>query len=450
MNMVSTIVTKRDGWEIQRVQKVEGFTWEALRPQAPPFDSRAIGEIARLYQVTIIPKNPGKFGWFVFFRLDEDLPFPLAMTQGEITFLDPNLAFASYVNGLVSRGEIAVNDRLVVNDPVLKEYLDRLAAKGLLSIAKGTADSLRFMPISDELGFASSVEGDLVVNSHFFLMDSSDLDSPFCTLGSPYGLSVHQGLVELPPLNERPALFVSKAGETWIGVPKLSDLTIEVDGIPLKGRIHTRREGRSTPPSDNQEIVIVGRKVVGVATGGKTLIPMAGFVVSCKEAIEPGKGIVTYKGYEDILFAIQVGPSMMNAGEIVDSFDCFFYDPKCNDTAFPPTVYPLDFNTGRAARIALGTNNEGKPILLWAEGASKIRHVPGAGSSGASLLELARFCEEEGYGNIVNLDGGGSAQILIDGKRQLKISDRHPSDEEAERPVPRVLVYTTRGSTSAS
>jgi exopolysaccharide biosynthesis protein len=141
---------------------------------------------------------------------------------------------------------------------------------------------------------------------------------------------------------------------------------------------------------------------------------------------------------------------MMNDGEIIDSFDCFFYDPKCNDTAFPPTVYPLDFNTGRAARIALGTNNEGKPILLWAEGASKVRHVPGAGSSGASLLELARFCEEEGYGNIVNLDGGGSAQILIDGKRQLKISDRHPSDEEAERPVPRVLVYTTRGSTSAS
>jgi hypothetical protein len=337
-----------------------------------------------------------------------------------------------------------------INDPVLREYLDRLAVKGLLSIAKGTAASLRFIPISDELGFASSVEGALVVNSHFFLMDSSDLDSPFCTLGSPYGLSVHQGLVELPPLNERPALFASKAGETWIGVPKLSDLTIEVDGIPLKGTIHTRREGRSTPPSDNQEIIIVGRRVVGVSTGGNTVIPMAGFVVTVDEPVEIHEGIVTYTGYEDILFAIQVGPSMMDEGRIIDSFDCSFYDPKSNDTAFPPTVYPLDFDAGRAARIALGTNNEGKPILLWAEGASKIRHVPGAGSSGASLLELARFCEEEGYGNIVNLDGGGSAQILIDGKRQLKISDRHPSDEEAERPVPRVLVYTTRGSTSAS
>jgi exopolysaccharide biosynthesis protein len=62
------------------------------------------------------------------------------------------------------------------------------------------------------------------------------------------------------------------------------------------------------------------------------------------------------------------------------------------------------------------------------------------GSRGASLLELARFCEEEGYVDIVNLDGGGSAQILIDGKRHLQISDRYPSDEEAERPIPRVLV----------
>jgi|GEM_PF-5659137 len=118
--MVSTIVTKQEEGEIQRFQKVEGFMWEKLRPQAPPFDKRVIGEIARLYQVTIIPKNPAKFGWFVFFRLDEALPFSLPMTQGAITFLDRNLAFASYVNGLVSEGEIAAGDRLVVNDPVLR------------------------------------------------------------------------------------------------------------------------------------------------------------------------------------------------------------------------------------------------------------------------------------------------------------------------------------------
>ncbi|HQB54301.1 MAG TPA: phosphodiester glycosidase family protein [Sphaerochaeta sp.] len=438
--MVSTIVTKQEEGEIQRFQKVEGFMWEKLRPQAPPFDKRVIGEIARLYQVTIIPKNPAKFGWFVFFRLDEALPFSLPMTQGAITFLDRNLAFASYVNGLVSEGEIAAGDRLVVNDPVLREYLDRLAAKGLLSIAKGTADSLRFMPISDELGFPSSVEGDLVVNSHFFLMDPSDLDTPFCSLGSPYSLSVHRGVVELPPLNERPALFVDKAGDARIEFPHLSDLKIEVDGIPLEGEIHTRRGGRSTPPSDNHEIVIVGRRVVALSKGGGTPVPMAGFVVGMKEAIAIREGNVAYKGYEEIVFAIQVGPSMMNEGAIVDSFDCDFHDPERHDAAFPPTVYPLDFNTGRAARIALGTNNKGKPILLWAEGASKVRYVPGVGSRGASLLELARFCEEEGYVDIVNLDGGGSAQILIDGKRHLQISDRYPSDEEAERPIPRVLV----------
>lgn len=438
--MVSTIATKRDGGEIQRVQKVEGFTWEELRPQAPSFDKRVIGEIARLYQVTIIPKNPDTFGSFVFFRLDEDLSFPLPMTQGKITFFDRDLAFASYVNRLVSEGEIAAGDRLAVNDPVLKEYLDRLAAKGLLSIAKGTADSLRFMPISDELGFASSVEGDLVVNSHFFLMDPSDLDTPFCSLGSPYGLSVHRGVVELPPLNERPALFVDEAGDAWIETPRLSDLKIEVDGIPLEGEIHTRRRGRSTPPSGNHEIAIVGKKVVGVAKGGGTPIPMAGFVVSLKEAIAICEGNVTYKGYEEIVFAIQVGPSMMKDSAIVDSFDCDFHDPERGDAAFPPTVYPLDFNTGRAARIALGTNRDGEPILLWAEGASKVEYVPGISSRGASLLELARFCEEEGHIDIINLDGGGSAQILVDGKRHLQISDRYPSDEEAERPIPRVLV----------
>ena len=41
----------------------------------------------------------------------------------------------------------------------------------------------------------------------------------------------------------------------------------------------------------------------------------------------------------------------------------------------------------------------------------------------------------------VNLDGGGSAQILVDNRRSLMISDRNaPDASEAERPVPMGLI----------
>ena len=75
-------------------------------------------------------------------------------------------------------------------------------------------------------------------------------------------------------------------------------------------------------------------------------------------------------------------------------------------------------------------------MLLWAEGAAKFGYVPGQGSCGASLKEMAEICADVGMVNAVNLDGGGSAQILLRNRRSLKISDRNPDTSEAERPVP--------------
>jgi exopolysaccharide biosynthesis protein len=100
----------------------------------------------------------------------------------------------------------------------------------------------------------------------------------------------------------------------------------------------------------------------------------------------------------------------------------------------------MDFDHARAARIALGADASGKPMLLWAEGAAKFGYVPGKGSCGASLKEMADICADLGMHNAVNLDGGGSAQILLNNRRSLMISDRKAEDHsEAERPVPLAL-----------
>ena len=80
-------------------------------------------------------------------------------------------------------------------------------------------------------------------------------------------------------------------------------------------------------------------------------------------------------------------------------------------------------------------------MILWAEGAGKIGYVPGEGSRGASLSDMAELCAEMGMVDAVNLDGGGSAQILVRNERSLMISDRNaPDASEAERPVPMGLI----------
>ena len=67
-------------------------------------------------------------------------------------------------------------------------------------------------------------------------------------------------------------------------------------------------------------------------------------------------------------------------------------------------------------------------MLLWAEGAAKFGYVPGKGSCGASQTELADICADVGMVNAVNLDGGGSAQILVNNRRSLMLSDRRAAD----------------------
>ena len=80
-------------------------------------------------------------------------------------------------------------------------------------------------------------------------------------------------------------------------------------------------------------------------------------------------------------------------------------------------------------------------MILWAEGAAKLGHTPGVDSRGATLPDMAEFCSNVGMVNAVNLDGGGSAQILLKNIRSLMISDRRAEDgTESERAVPLGLI----------
>ena len=100
-------------------------------------------------------------------------------------------------------------------------------------------------------------------------------------------------------------------------------------------------------------------------------------------------------------------------------------------------MYPLPFDKARASRICIGADRDGKPVLIWAEGEGKLGLDRKNDSTGATLLEMALFCRSLGLSDAVNLDGGGSAQLIYEGGRYLKMADRMPlTDAVLERPVP--------------
>lgn len=84
-------------------------------------------------------------------------------------------------------------------------------------------------------------------------------------------------------------------------------------------------------------------------------------------------------------------------------------------------------------RTAMGYTEDGYLIVMAVEG----RH-PGV-SDGISLTDLAVIMKNIGCYEALNLDGGGSSCMLINGKETIK-----PSDQTGQRPVPAVFIAKER------
>jgi hypothetical protein len=80
-------------------------------------------------------------------------------------------------------------------------------------------------------------------------------------------------------------------------------------------------------------------------------------------------------------------------------------------------------------RTAMGYAADGRLILLVVEGRN-----PGK-AEGATLTQLAEMFRQLGCVEALNLDGGGSSCLFVNGKNTIQ-----PSDKEGQRPVPAVFI----------
>lgn len=428
------------GEEIQRVQLVRFDSWEDLRFWQPEPSAEAFSCFRHIYQQYLIPAAPWVFGSLVMFRLPEGLQVPEALMAPWKGRVEDPLAVAALT---LRRGILVVGKKPLFRDAATRQLWQLLEENGCVSIVKGRLPILTsIIPVANTAGFLTESEpgAQLKVNASFFIMDPFDCATAFDHIGIPFGLLVKNGIVENPPLYTREALLVRRDGSVEIEIPRLPQMKIRIGGrVYIHGEnasFYSRPAHFRSPPG-RKALVITGRTVTAVYEGSAP-IPCSGFVL-CPDGECPARpgDTVTYEGMEDVVFGIQVGNSIVRNGTKTEKFISRFFNVKgLQRIAYPPCLYPLDFQNARAARIALGADAQGKPMLLWAEGAAKLGHVPGQDSQGASLSDMADLCARVGMVNAVNLDGGGSAQLLVNNKRSLHISDRNTDFTESERPVP--------------
>ena len=438
--------------EIERVQSVSGFSWDELSFLRPSFNPAGFERITTLYSRFIVPRARYIFGRMVLFTVPVDYVIPKEVTDFRLSGTK-NAKLSGHASANAKTlltaylsKNIRLNGKGVPHfrNALSKQIWEDLSKKGCLSVICGLLPFTRFLQVDSLAGFLSENEPDaaIKVNASFFVMDAFDVGCFSDRISTPLGLCVKDGKVLNPPLFDREALLVSCDGSVTVRPFSLSELTFTINGtaFPSNTRLFERPRRTRVFCAHGKYALIIGTHVDAVFNSGLIRVPESGFILKLPASanVSPGDE-VTYNGAEKIKFGISVGNSILIDNTATTEFLSRFYRirKQLGFRAFPPSLYPHNFEHARAPRIAIGADSQNNPVILWAEGPGKFGYEKGKGSVGASLSEMIAYCRDAGMANAVNLDGGGSAQILLNNLRSLEVSDRDSTTcSEIERAVP--------------
>ncbi|QDR82092.1 phosphodiester glycosidase family protein [Sporomusa termitida] len=244
--------------------------------------------------------------------------------------------------------------------------------------------------------------------------------------GTIIGLLKIDGEIASTPALPRTALGIMPDGRMLIDqveyegqVELPDDRTVTIHGVnrPRGENELVLYNGLYAPATGSnnfgREYVVVNGKVTAVNTGNSP-IPPAGFVLSAHGA---AAGLLAGLSIGDgVRLQQTLGPEWdktrhaLGAGPMLVKNNSVFLTTKIEE-------FGSDVAGGRAPRTALGLKADGKILVVVVDGRQEL-------STGMTLLELALFMQELGAQEAMNLDGGGSSEMVLNGKIINRPSDR--------------------------
>jgi hypothetical protein len=236
----------------------------------------------------------------------------------------------------------------------------------------------------------------------------------YSSAGLPLGLIVIDGRLLSAPLPRRTVFGVDATGRPWIGTVQFSGRLVTDSGleIPISAinrpprwdgvALYTPEFGPLTLP---QALVALVRhdRVVGFSRG-RPVIPADGYAVAAARSHQD----LLLRLWRDqrivldlrltppgIAYALQGGPRLVRGGQLFIPYDW---------EGFSQGFYRI-----RTARSAIGITAAGKILFVTVDGRSRT-------SSGMNLSELAALMARLGAQDAMNLDGGGSATLVVGGR----------------------------------
>ncbi|MFA6988781.1 MAG: phosphodiester glycosidase family protein [Candidatus Gastranaerophilaceae bacterium] len=215
------------------------------------------------------------------------------------------------------------------------------------------------------------------------------------------------------PIYQRVALGISKDGfmmdrVSFEGSVKSKNSTIKIDNInqprllSTYTLVYTPEWGVFTPATKKYGIqVVIKNNKVSKITTATTQIPKDGYVIS-----GPASKLKTLKSGEEVKLETSINPNWANIDHIISGGPYLVKDGTVFVDAKEQKLLSI---AGRNPRTAVGYTEDGRFIMVTIDGRENK-------SIGMTLYELAAFMKEIGCYNAMNLDGGGSSQMYINGK----------------------------------
>jgi exopolysaccharide biosynthesis protein len=296
------------------------------------------------------------------------------------------------------------------------------------------------------------------INAGFFRLDTS------AYAGDPAGIFQIDGDLLSEANSNRVALLIDNASCETCKSPKLrTAITIarldsfaelwsekrrsNISGIDrqLKDNeivLYTPEFGIVTPHSESSitEIIIDSNKrITSVSeTNGGTKIPKGGFILAASGSKRAELSATGVKGKEGliILGSYIENPATSNAKmafthveDIVGGVPQLIKNGQI-DITWQEEKSSKSFVETRHPRTAVAKLKDGKFLMITVDGRSE-------SSGGISLYDLAAYLLELGATDAMNLDGGGSTTMYLDGKVV-----NSPSDKGGERKVSDAILVT--------
>lgn len=321
------------------------------------------------------------------------------------------LRFDKEIKNKYLQGKIVDVEKGVKHIKLLRYYNGRPVRINIIELSKDVNNNLEVMPsiASNTLASKSKISN-IAQREHAIAAINGGYFKP--QTGVPLGTLMINKKVYTGPIYDRVALGIFENGYGMARVQLKANILnnkneIKIDNVnqprmlSTHTLVYTPDWGSESPlcPKYGKAIAVENENIIAESYGSLA-IPKNGFVV-----VAPEKVINQIDKSKKLKLNIKINPEWEGVNHIIGGGP---YLIKNNEIYVDMTAQRLSAIGGRNPRTAIGYTKDNHLIMMTADGRE-------GSSIGLTLYELAELMKEFGCINAMNLDGGGSTVMYING-----------------------------------